>query len=127
MDIMTTNAAPQPVATPVPDPLEASFDAVLRADEHEAKIGGLRADVDQLKTDVGGLRSRMDKVAAAAARPVLATQAAGEAGNAPVAAAPEVKSFIDGYLRRGRETEVKAMSGASDPRAAMPCRARSMR
>ena len=115
MDIMTNNAPAQANVTPTPDPLEASFDAVLRADEHEAKIGGLRADVDALKSDVGGLRSRMDKVAAAAARPVLAASAAGEPGDAPVAAAPEVKSFIDGYLRRGRETEVKAMSGSSGP------------
>ena len=115
MDIMTNNAPAQANVTPTPDPLEASFDAVLRADEHEAKIGGLRADVDALKSDVGGLRSRMDKVAAAAARPVLVASAAGEPGDAPVAAAPEVKSFIDGYLRRGRETEVKAMSGSSGP------------
>ena len=90
MDIMTTNAAPQSTVTPAADPLEASFDAVLRADEHEAKIAGLRTDVDQLKSDVGGLRSRMDKVAAAAARPVLASTVAGEGGEAPVSAAPEV-------------------------------------
>ncbi len=115
MDIMTTNALSQPAITAQPDPLEASFDAVLRADEHAAKIVGLRGDVDLLKGDVTGLRARMDKVAAAAARPVLASTASGEPGDMPAAAAPEVKSFIEGYLRRGRETEVKAMSGASGP------------
>ncbi len=115
MDIMTTNAAPQSAVTPAADPLEASFDTVLRADAHEAKIAGLRTDVDALTSDVGGLRSRMDKVAAAAARPVLASTIAGEGGEAPASAAPEVKSFIEGYLRRGRETEVKSLSSASGP------------
>ncbi|PLK27411.1 phage major capsid protein [Novosphingobium sp. TH158] len=84
--------------TPVPvDTLDTSFDIVARQDACDAAIEGLRTDVEDVK-------SRLDKVSRAAARPVLD-------GAAPVPSV-EVKSFVDGYLRLGREAEVKSLSGA---------------
>lgn len=91
MDIATT---PTAAAT---DPLDASFDIVARQDQAEADISALRGDVDEVK-------SRLDKVARAASRPAMG-------GAAPAGDSPEVKSFIEGYLRRGRETEMKSFSG----------------
>ncbi len=85
--------------TPGADPLDASFDIVARQDQAEADISALRGDVDEVK-------SRLDKVARAASRPAMG-------GTAPAGDAPEVKSFVDGYLRRGRETELKSISGVS--------------
>jgi HK97 family phage major capsid protein len=79
------------------DPLDASFDLLARQDQAEADIAALRGDVDEVK-------SRLDKVARAASRPAMG-------GSAPASDAPEVKSFVDGYLRRGRETELKSISG----------------
>jgi HK97 family phage major capsid protein len=87
---------PAPV-TPAADPLGASFDIVARQDQAEADIAALRGDVDEVK-------SRLDKVARAAGRPAIG-------GAVPGGDAPEVKSFIDGYLRRGRETELKSITG----------------
>ena len=81
------------------DPLDASFDIIARQDQAEADISALRSDVDEVK-------SRLDKVARAAARPAM-----GGAATAPEA--PEVKSFVDGYLRLGRETEVKSLNGVN--------------
>jgi len=75
--------------------LAASFDLVARQDEAEKAITVLRSDVDEVK-------ARLDRVSRAAARPALAGIAAGT---------PEVKGFIDGYLRRGREAEVKSING----------------
>lgn len=84
--------------TPTPvDSLDASFDIVARQDASDAAIEGLRGDVEEVK-------SRLDKVSRAASRPVLD-------GAAP-APSIEVKSFVDGYLRLGRENEVKSLSGA---------------
>jgi len=76
--------------------LDASFDLVSRQDAVEQSVATLRGDVDEVK-------SRLDRVARAAARPVI---------DGAAAVAPEVKSFVDGYLRRGRETELKSVSGA---------------
>jgi len=81
--------------TPV-EALDASFDLVARQDAADAAIGTLRSDVEEVK-------SRMDRVSRAAARPVIE-------GGAP--ASLEVKGFVDGYLRHGRETEIKSVSGA---------------
>lgn len=81
------------------DPLDASFDIIARQDKAEADIATLRGDVDEVK-------SRLDKVARAASRPAMG-------GPLPAGEAPEVKSFVDGYLRRGRETELKSISGLS--------------
>ncbi len=78
------------------DALDASFDILARQDQAEADITALRGDVDEVK-------SRLDKVARAASRPAMGGAAA--AGDAP-----EVKSFVDGYLRLGRETEVKSIT-----------------
>ncbi|MCW1401208.1 phage major capsid protein [Novosphingobium sp. MW5] len=84
--------------TPTPvDSLDASFDIVARQDASDAAIESLRGDVEEVK-------SRLDKVSRAAARPVLD-------GAAPTPSI-EVKSFVDGYLRLGRENEVKSISGA---------------
>lgn len=75
--------------------LEASFDLVARQDEAEKAIGVLKSDVDEVK-------ARLERVSRAAARPTLEG-----------ADRTEVKSFIDGYLRTGRESEVKSISGAT--------------
>jgi HK97 family phage major capsid protein len=75
--------------------LAASFDIVARQDETEKAVTVLRSDVDEVK-------ARLDRVSRAAARPALAGIAD---------AAPEVKGFVDGYLRKGREAEVKSITG----------------
>ena len=77
------------------DQLDASFDIVARQDKTEADVTVLRSDVDEVK-------ARLDKVAKAAARPAISGASD---------ASPEVKGFVDGYLRRGRETEIKSISG----------------
>jgi HK97 family phage major capsid protein len=89
--------APTPVTAPA-DPLEASFDIVARQDQAEADIAALRSDVDEVK-------SRLDKVARAATRPAMGSAA-------PASDTPEVKSFVDGYLRRGQETELKSITAS---------------
>lgn len=78
------------------DPMAASFDLAARQDQTEAEVAVLRSDVDEVK-------ARLDKVGRAAARPAI------EGGTA---ASVEVKSFVDGYLRRGSETEIKSVTGA---------------
>ena len=78
------------------DTLETSFDLVARQDATDAVVFTLRTDVDEVK-------SRLDRVGRAAARPVID-------GAAPASA--EVKGFVDGYLRHGRESELKSISGA---------------
>ena len=75
--------------------LSASFDLVARQDEAEKAIIVLRSDVDEVK-------ARLDRVSRAASRPAL---------NGIASPAPEMKGFVDGYLRRGREAEVKSISG----------------
>jgi len=76
--------------------LSQTFDLVSRQDNCEQAIKVLRSDVDEVK-------ARMDRVSRAAARPALEGIAATDT--------PEVKSFVDGYLRRGSETELKSFSG----------------
>ncbi len=83
--------------TPQIDPLDASFDIVARQDAADVALGTLRSDVDEVKT-------RLDKVSRAAARPLLD-------GGTPASA--EVKGFVDGYLRQGRDSELKSISGAT--------------
>jgi HK97 family phage major capsid protein len=78
------------------DPLDASFDLVARQDAAEQALGALRGDVDEVK-------SRLERVSRAAARPALSGSAE---------ASPELKGFVDGYLRQGRESELKSVSGA---------------
>lgn len=91
--------------------LDASFDIVARQDASEEAIKGLRRDVEEVKV-------RLDKVSRAAARPVI--EGAQQAGSTLMSA--EVKGFVDGYLRRGRESEIKSISGAvaSDGGYAVP-------
>ena len=82
-------------ATPPADPMADSFDIVARQDRTEAEVKTLRSDVDEVK-------ARLDKVGRAAARPAIG-------GGSETS--PEVKGFVDGYLRRGREAEIKSISG----------------
>lgn len=77
------------------DPLEDSFDIVARQDKTEEEVASLRSDVDEVK-------ARVDKIARAASRPAIS-------GTAESA---EVKGFVDGYLRRGNEAEIKSISGS---------------
>ena len=86
----------QTVTPETTDQLEASFDIVARQDRTEAEVATLRSDVDEVK-------ARVDRIHRAAARPALA---------ASEDTAPEVKGFVDGYLRRGSTTEMKSISGA---------------
>ena len=79
-----------------PDPLETSFDLVARQDAAEQALSVLRSDVDEVK-------SRLDKVGRAALRPALS----GSEGQSL-----ELKGFVDGYLRHGREAELKSVNGA---------------
>lgn len=78
------------------DIIEDSFDLVERQDAADAAIKVLRSDVDEVK-------ARLDKVSRAAARPKL------DGGKEE--SSPEVKSFVNAYLRQGRETELKSISG----------------
>ncbi|KPH57581.1 phage major capsid protein [Novosphingobium sp. ST904] len=88
--------------------LDSSFDLVARQDATEAAVEALRGDVDDVK-------ARLDRVSRAASRPVIE-------GGATTTASLEVKGFVDGYLRMGRETEIKSISGivASDGGYAVP-------
>jgi HK97 family phage major capsid protein len=76
--------------------LDASFDLVARQEATDAAVTTLRTDVDDVK-------ARLERVSRAAARPQID-------GAAP--ASVEVKSFVQGYLRAGREAELKSLSGA---------------
>lgn len=87
---------PTSMTTTAADPLDASFDILARQDQAEADITALRGDVEEVK-------SRLDKVARAASRPAMGSAA-------PAGDTAEVKSFVDGYLRRGRETELKSIT-----------------
>jgi len=79
------------------DPLAESFDIVARQDAQDGAIAALQTDVEEVK-------GRLDRVSRAAARPPLAGTAA---------ASPELKGFVDGYLRTGRETELKSLNIAT--------------
>ncbi len=100
MDMITSE-------TPSGDALDASFDIVTRQDATDAAITSLQSDVEEVK-------SRLDKVSRAAARPALDGTSA--------SASPEVKGFVDGYLRKGLEGEIKSISGSvlSDGGYAVP-------
>jgi HK97 family phage major capsid protein len=91
MDINTPEAAIETKA----DALDASFDIVTRQDEASAAIAALRGDIAEVK-------GRLDKVNRAAVRPVI--------GGGETDSSPELKGFVDGYLRMGRETELKSLS-----------------
>jgi HK97 family phage major capsid protein len=74
--------------------LGASFDIVARQDAADQALDSLRGEVAEVKM-------RLDHAARSAARPMLA-------GSDSVSA--ERKGFVDGYLRQGRETELKSMT-----------------
>ena len=87
-------------------PLEASFDAVLIAEEtenHGKAIAALRGDID-------GLKGQVEDISKASARPALD----GAKGMVSSAAAQD---FVAKYLRRGEPAgvELKSFSGASGP------------
>ena len=82
--------------SPETDMLDASFDIVARQDATDQAVDVLRPDVDEVK-------ARLDRVSRAAARPALES----------AATSPEVKGFVDLYLRQGVERELKAISGAT--------------
>ncbi len=88
-----------PAIAPASDPgaLDSSFDLVARQDAADQALGVLRSDVEEVK-------SRLEKVSRAAARPVI------DGSGAP---SPELKGFVNGYLRLGRETELKSVTGAT--------------
>lgn len=88
---------PTPTVTAA-DPAEASFDIVARQDKTEAEVAAIRSDVDEV-------RARVDRIARAAQRPVIGGAIGGNV------ASPEVKGFVDGYLRRGSTAEIKSVSG----------------
>ena len=75
--------------------LDASFDIVSRQDATDQVVGALRSDVEEVK-------SRLDRVARTATRPLIA--------GADAPASLELKGFVNGYLRAGRETELKSMN-----------------
>ena len=75
--------------------LDASFDIVARQDAADQALGALRSDVEEVK-------GRLDR-AARQTRPALD-------GSATVS--PELKGFVDGYLRLGRTAELKSVTGA---------------
>ncbi|MBB3862380.1 HK97 family phage major capsid protein [Novosphingobium hassiacum] len=89
------------------DALTGSFDIVDRQDAHDAALASLRSDIDEVK-------GRLEKAGRVALRPMLQ-------GGADVAGA-ELKGFVDGYLRSGRETELKSLSStvAADGGYAVP-------
>ncbi len=76
------------------DPLETSFDLVARQDAADQALANLRGEVDEVK-------SRLDKVGRAALRPALSGSGS---------QSPELKGFVDGYLRHGREAELKSLT-----------------
>ena len=91
---------PTPITTnitPAIDPADASFDILARQERADAAITTLRTDVDEVK-------ARVERIGRAAARPAI--------GGVAEETAPEVKGFIDGYLRRGSTAQFKSISGA---------------
>ncbi len=81
------------------DPLAASFDVVARQDAQQADLATLRSDVDEVK-------GRLEKVSLAASRAPIGqgTMGGSRAGS------PEMKIFVNGFLRHGRESELKSLS-----------------
>lgn len=88
------------------DPLEASFDAVLQAEESENHGEAIA----ELRTDVDGLKTQMADISRVSARPALD-------GAKGLLAASASQDFVTKYLRRGDHAgvELKSFSGASGP------------
>ncbi|KHL24545.1 phage capsid protein [Croceibacterium mercuriale] len=82
------------------DVLAASFDIVARQDRTDEAIAQLRTALDEAKARIARIgRAGVSRVALAAG------------GDRTV----EVKGFVDGYLRQGRETELKGMNSLTGP------------
>lgn len=88
------------------DAIAESFDIVERQDAHDAAIAALRSEVEEVK-------GRIERAGRMAVRPML---------TGGVEGGQELKGFVDGYIRQGRETELKALSGtvAADGGFAIP-------
>ena len=76
--------------------LDASFDIVARQDAADQALGALRSDVEEVK-------GRLERVSRQSGRPAL---------DGTAMASPELKGFVDGYLRLGRTAELKSVTGA---------------
>jgi HK97 family phage major capsid protein len=98
MDMNTPEGAIHSAIETKADALDASFDIALRQDETAAAIEALRGDIAEVK-------GRIDKVNRAALRPMIGGLTGGDSDTSP-----EMKGFVDGYLRLGRETELKSLS-----------------
>lgn len=105
MDSFTPETGGSPIETKAADALDASFDIVARQEAHDSAIAALRGEIAEVK-------GRIDKATRVGNRPVLGGDET----------APEIKGFVDGYLRMGRETELKSMSvgSAADGGVAVP-------
>jgi len=79
-----------------PEAMATSFDLVSRQDQAECALKALRSDIEEVK-------GRLERVSRAAARPTLSGVSSNNI---------EVKGFVDGYLRRGSETQVKSLAGS---------------
>ncbi|MFM5883928.1 MAG: phage major capsid protein [Novosphingobium sp.] len=77
------------------DVLDASFDIVARQDAADQALGALRSDIEEVK-------SKLDR-AVRTAKPALGMNAT---------PSPELKGFVDGYLRLGQTGELKSVTGA---------------
>jgi len=73
--------------------LDASFDIVARQEAADQALGALRSDIEEVK-------SRLDR-AARTARPAL---------DGSAQPSPELKGFVDGYLRLGQTGELKSVT-----------------
>lgn len=76
------------------DVLEASFTDVVQGEA-----------IDALRGEVAAMRTRLDAQVAAPQRPALS--------GAKAEASPERRAFVDGYLRKGAEVEVKSFVGSN--------------
>jgi HK97 family phage major capsid protein len=77
--------------------LDASFDIVARQNAADQALGALRGEIAEVK-------SRIERVNRASHRPLIG---AGAGANL------EMKGFVDGYLRQGRDAELKSMTVGS--------------
>ena len=75
--------------------LDASFDIVARQDAADQALGALRSAVEEVK-------SRLDR-SARQSRPAI---------DGATVVSPELKGFVDGYLRMGQTGELKSVTGA---------------
>lgn len=88
------------------DPLEASFDAVLMAED----VANQGDEIKSIRTDIDGLKNQMTDISRASARPALD-------GAKAMPPSPAAQDFVGRYLRRGDHSgvELKSFSGASGP------------